>query len=248
MGRAHSRLRRKDGFGFEAGDLLADKYEILERLGGGWEGEVYLVRERPTGIERAAKLFFPKRNPRRRTSNFYARKLHKLRDARILIQYHNQETIDIDDEPVTFLVSDYVAGEILSDFLRRQPRRRLETFEALHLLRVLAAGVAVIHNRREYHGDLHTENVIIRRQGLTFDLKLVDMYQWGPCRRVNIEDDVVDLVHLFHETVGGPRAYPSQPPEVKAICRGLRRSLILERFRTAGQLRDWLDRLPWRSR
>lgn len=240
--------RNQGGFALQPGDVLADKYEVLSHLGSGWEGQVYRVRERPTGIERAAKLFYPRRNPRRRTSNFYARKLHKLREARVLIQYHTQETIELDGETVTFLVSEYVAGDILSRFLTRQPRQKLETFEALHLLRTLAAGVAVIHARREYHGDLHTDNVIVRRQGLLFDLKLVDMFQWGRCRRVNIEDDVIDLVHLFYETVGGARHYRGQPPEVKDICRGLRRSLILERFRSAGQLRDWLDRLPWASR
>ena len=51
---------------------------MVTLLGAGWEGEVYLVRERGTGIERTVKIFFPRRNPRDRTLRFYARKLHKL--------------------------------------------------------------------------------------------------------------------------------------------------------------------------
>ena len=34
----------------------------------------------------------------------------------------------------------------------------------------------------EYHGDLHDDNIIVRRHGLSFDLKLVDMFPWGATR------------------------------------------------------------------
>ena len=40
--------------------------------------------------------------------------------------------------------------------------------EALHLLRSVARGVAQIHQRREYHGDLHDRNVLVRRRGVHF--------------------------------------------------------------------------------
>ena len=48
-------------FDFQPGRSLAKKYEVLSKLGQGWEGEVYLLRETSTGIERAAKFFFPQR-------------------------------------------------------------------------------------------------------------------------------------------------------------------------------------------
>ena len=51
-----------DSFDLKPGRILARKYEVVARLGGGWEGEVYHVRELLTGIERAAKFFFPRRN------------------------------------------------------------------------------------------------------------------------------------------------------------------------------------------
>ena len=49
-------------FDFEAGRVVAGKYEILSMLGSGWEGEVYQVRERIIGVDRAAKFFFPQNN------------------------------------------------------------------------------------------------------------------------------------------------------------------------------------------
>lgn len=51
-----------DSFNLQPGRILAKKYEVIAKLGAGWEGEVYRIRELNTGIERAAKLFFPDRN------------------------------------------------------------------------------------------------------------------------------------------------------------------------------------------
>ena len=235
-------------FAFDEGRILAGKYTVLGRLGGGWEGEVYLLRERGTGIERAGKFFFPHRNPGNRSLLFYARKLHKLSDCPILIRYHTRETMVFRDRPLPFLVSEYVQGEILSEFLKGQPGRRLDPFQALHLLHALAAGIESIHRQREYHGDLHTDNIVVRRRGLGFDLKLVDMFRWGPHKRLLIHEDVIDLVRLLYDATGGQRHYRRQPPEIKQICCGLKRTLILGKFKTAGQLRRHLENLVWTSR
>jgi len=218
---------------------------VLDQLGRGWEGEVYLVRECATGIERAAKVWFPHRNIRNRAARFYAKKLHKLRHCPILIQYHTQETIEFRGRRVRFLVSEYVEGELLRKFIGRQPGRRLTVFEALHVLHALASGIEQIHHVREYHGDLHDENVVIRRRGIAFELKLVDMFHWGPASPENIHQDVANLVRLFYDAVGGAKRYPRQPAVVKDLCCGLKRSLILRKYRTAGQLRQYLETLPW---
>ena len=244
MGKTTSnrRIRR---FAFQPGTLMAGKYQIVAQIGTGWEGEVYLLRECSTGIERAAKFWYPHRNPRNRAARFYARKLHKLRHCPILIQYHTQETITYSDLPVRFLVSEYVEGELLSSYLDRQPGKRIPVFQALHLLHALAAGIEKIHNLREYHGDLHDDNVIVRRYGLAFDLKLVDMFHWGPASQENINEDVCNLVRIFYDAIGGAKHYRKQPPQAKAICCGLKRSLILRKYRNAGQLRQYLETMQW---
>jgi len=239
------RRGRISTFGFEPGRVLAGKYETVSLLGSGWEGEVYLVRELGVGVERAAKFFFPERNRYDRTTKFYARKLYKLRHCPILIQYHTREQITFRGERITFLVSDYVEGELLSCFLARQPGKRLTPFEGLHLLHALAEGVEVIHRAREYHGDLHDDNIIVRRKGLSFDVKLVDMYNWGSPSAENIRDDVCNLVRILYDSLGGARFYSRQPPEVKSICCGLKRSLIVRKFRTASELRRHLETMEW---
>lgn len=223
-----SQLRRIETFDFSPGRILAKKYEVVSLLGSGWEGEVYLIRERRTGIERTAKFFFPHRNHRDKSSTFYAKKLHKLSSCPIVIAYHTQEMITYRGMEITFLVSDYIEGELLSQFLKRQPGKCLTAFQGLHLLHALASGMDSIHHMREYHGDLHTDNIIVQRYGLGFHLKLVDLYHWGAPKPENIRDDVCDLIRIFYDSIGGQKHYANQPREVKAICCGLKRTLILK--------------------
>jgi tRNA A-37 threonylcarbamoyl transferase component Bud32 len=239
-------VRDIESFDLVPGRSLARKYEIVSRLGGGWEGEVYRIRERRTGIERAAKLFFPHRNLRNKAAKFYARKLHKLRDCPIVIHYHTEETVLIRRIPITVLVSEYVEGELLTDFLERQPGGRLHPFQGLHLLHALVKGIECIHRLREYHGDLHPGNIIVERYGLSFHLKILDFFHWESApKREGYQDDLVYLIHLLHQALGGARFYARQPNVVKSICCGLKRSLILAKFPTATHLRQHLETMRW---
>ena len=232
-------------FNFPEGKVLSRKYEVISCLGSGWEGEVYLVREIATGIERTAKFFYPQRNRGDKNIKFYAKKLHKLRHCPIVIQYSAQDTIIFKGTNVSFLLSEYVEGELLSDFILRQPGKRLSPFQAVHLLYNLAVGIEAIHMMGEYHGDLHPENVIVMRYGLNFEMKLLDMFHWGRPTPAHVKHDTVDMVKIFHEALGGQKYYARQPPEVKAICRGLKPSLILKNFKSAGELRSYLENMHW---
>lgn len=234
-----------DSFGFKPGKHINGKYQIISQLGAGWEGEVYRIKERGTRIERAAKFFFPQRNKRGQSSTRYARKLHKLRQCPILIQYHTREVIEFNGIPVVCLISDYVEGEILKDFLKRQRGKRLPVFEAISLLHTLAVGLECVHRTGEYHGDLHNENIIIQRHGLGFNVKLLDLFHWGQMSKANMQGDICDMIKIFYDAVGGRRHYKNQPTEVKAICCGLKRSIILKKFKNATLLREYLETMSW---
>jgi serine/threonine protein kinase len=239
---------RIDAFDLPSGRVLAGKYVVEGKLGVGWEGEVYKVVERRTGVRRAAKIFFPQRNVRDRAVRFYAKKLERLRHCPILIQYHHSETLRLQGVPVTCLLSEYVEGDLFGDFVRRPRARGLPAFEAMHLLYPIVRGVEDIHVAGEYHGDLHEGNVLVRRKGIFFDVKLVDFYHYGAPTAAHRRDDVVDLVRLLHTAVGGRERYPVQPPEIKAICKGLRRDLILRAFPTVRRLREHLESFAWSGR
>lgn len=232
-------------FEFQPGRVLARKYEVLSCIGRGYEGEVYLLKERTTGIERAAKIFFPHRNQGNKALHFYAKKLHKLRECPALIQYHTCEVLQHRGQEVFFLVSDFVEGESLPHFLRQQPGQRLDPFQGLHLLHALAGAIEGIHRRGEYHGDLHAANVIVRRHGIGFEVRVLDFFHWGKPSLEHARDDLCDVIRIFYDCIGGQARYYRQPPEVKAICLGLKRSLILKRFKTVTQLREHLETMSW---
>jgi tRNA A-37 threonylcarbamoyl transferase component Bud32 len=142
-------------------------------------------------------------------------------------------------------VSEFIEGELLSAYVKRQPGKRLPPFQAVHLLHTLAAGIECIHSMGEYHGDLHGDNVIVQRSGLGYELKLIDLYHWGSPSPANIRNDVIMLIQLFHEILGGQRYYAKQPAPIKAICCGLKHTLISKKFRTAGQLKAYLETMEW---
>lgn len=225
--------------------VIAGKYRVIELLGAGWEGEVYLVEELGTGIVRTAKIFFPQRNRGDRNLKNYARRLHRLRQCPIVIQYHAMETMQFKNLRISVLISEYVEGELLLAFLKSQRGGRLNPFQALHLLHALTRGIESIHAAREYHGDLHTENVVVQRFGLGFELKLLDMFNWGAPSSENYRHDIINLIRVFYDVLGGAPHYAKQPPEVKAICCGLKRGLILKKFRTAAQLRNHIETMEW---
>lgn len=241
-------LPRIEQFDFARGRILAGKYEVIERLGKGWEGEVYRLGEVATGVERAAKFFYPHRNLGDRTMKFHARKLARLAHCPILIRYYTHDEIRYRGHVVKFLVSELFEGEQLEHLVQRQPRKRLSLFEGLHLLHALAGGLEQIHEVGEYHGDLHEGNIMVKRAGIDFDVKLVDLYRWHGSAGKNIREDVCDVIRVFYDAVGGQKHYRTLPPEVKWICAGLKRTLIVQRFRTAGDLRWHLEHMHWDSR
>lgn len=237
--------QRITSFAFEPGTTLVGKYRVIEKLGSGWEAEVYRVREILTGVDRAAKFFFPHRNVRDKAVKFYAKKLHKLRHCPIVIQYVTQERMTVFDQTVTFLVSEYAEGQVLTTFLAQQPQKRLTPFEALHLLHALARGMAMIHDQKESHCDLHPGNVMVQRRGLGFDVKIIDFFQWKAARPEQLEDDVRGLVEILYTATGGARHYAKQPEVIRHIVCGLKKSLLRRRFRSAVELRDHLEELTW---
>src|SRR5690242_17414643 len=212
-------------FDFQPGRGVAGKYTIERLLGSGWEGEVYVIVDKITGIRRAAKFYYPHRDPMGTAAIKYARKLDALRHCPILMQYHHQEIAYVKKRKVTVVISELVEGVKLSEFLNKQDHHRLSTFEALHVLYGLSKGIAPIHARGEYHGDIHDDNIMIRRQGIGFEVKLLDFFDLGKPSKSKIHKDVLNLTQVFYSLTGGNKHYATQPKVVKDIIRGQKDSL-----------------------
>lgn len=232
-------------FDFEEGIILSSKYKVIKRLGSGWEGEVYLVKELVTEIERAAKFFYPARNPKDRTVKAYAKKLYKLRACNSLIKYIAVEKIQINNVQITYLLSDFVEGYSLDTYANSWHPLGMNYYQALHLFYNIVKAVEEIHINKECHGDIHSENVIIQKSGLNYELKLIDVFKTSGGPRGTIQDDVYDLCYLLHEMIGGKAEYKSQPRIIKNICCGLKKTLIRKKFKSATSLRVYLENKAW---
>ena len=234
-----------DKFDFQNGRRISSRYKVVSLLGKGWEGEVYLVEEIATGIERTAKFFYPHRNKNNKVAEGFARKLYRSKDNPSVVQYLNQESIMHKSQRVTCLISEYVEGEILSEMIESYPSKRLPEFEALHLLAAITNGLAIIHEQGEYHGDLHTGNILVQRKGIHFEIKLIDPFDWKDGTINNIKKDVCDLIRVFYDCLGGRKYYAAYPSEIKAICCGLKNSLIVKKFKDATILKRYLETFTW---
>ncbi|MDD0851812.1 protein kinase [Halobacteriovorax sp. GB3] len=229
-------------FNFPEGKILSKKYEIVQRLGGGLEGEVYLVRELGTGIERAAKFFYPSHDWNKRKIQSYAKKLHKLSSCNSLIKYVSKESMIYNGQEVTYLLSEFVEGSTLCQYMDLYYKKGLPFYQALHILYAVVKAVEEIHLKKEVHGDVHEENIIIQKSGLKYEIKLIDVFHQ---RRGAIQDDVIHMCQLLYYLVGGKKKYAKQPSIIKGICLGQKQTLIRKKFKNPTMLRIYLENTPW---
>jgi serine/threonine protein kinase len=232
-------------FNLRPGLTLGRNYYVVEFLGSGWEGEVYKVEERRTGILRAAKIFYDRRRLEPAQLKRYTHKLHKLRACPVITQYHHRDVARVGGRQVEILVSDFAEGTLLSTYLKQQPGKRLVSFEALHLIHALAQGVEQIHLLGEYHGDIHTDNILVLKRGLGFEVHLIDFLDLGRATHEKIQVDVYDLIGVLYELIGGVSGYRRCGQEIRGLVMGRKHSLISRKFKTAGQFRLALENLKW---
>lgn len=232
-------------FNFETGKVISGKYLILDKLGSGYEGEVYKVKELTTGIIRTAKFFYYHRNLNNKVAIRYAKLLHDLSECPLIIHYHTNETIMHQRKSVSCLISEYVEGEILSDYIERQPNKRLSRTLALQLIHTILIGLEFMHSKKILHGDLHSDNIIVNRYGLGFKIKILDMHWWGSGCKVGIVDDIHEVITILYECLGGRKTYHKHPDQIKKICLGLKKTLISKKFKNATMLRVHLENIIW---
>jgi len=242
-----TRPERIEAFNLKAGRKIGRLYEVVRPLGRGIEGEVYQIQERDTGIQRAAKLYFPHRDPKQKSIVWHAKKLNRLRHCPIVLQYHHTEAIHVARREVRCMISELCEGEPLEAWILRHRGKRLRPFRALHVLYQLVCGLEAVHALGEYHADVHSGNILIRPEGIGFEIKLVDFYDWGKPSKAKQRQDVLDAVRVFHECLGGRAHYAQQSSEVRYICAGLKHDLIDRRFPSMSALRAHLEHFQWSS-
>jgi serine/threonine-protein kinase len=155
--------------GLHIGETLNERYQVLDRLGGGGMGEAYHARDRETGCDVVVKVPYasvlgdPASYSRYERELEIGRQLHHPHIQRMLGEGH------IDDGVAPFVVLEYVVGETLREFL--DELGPLSAAEATDLALQLTQALAYCHELGIVHRDLKPENILITPER---QLKLVD--------------------------------------------------------------------------
>jgi tRNA A-37 threonylcarbamoyl transferase component Bud32 len=154
------------------GTVLDGTYRVLERIGAGGMGEVYLVEHVHIGRREAIKVLRPElASDPRLASRFRreARAINRLRHPNIIGIYDFGQLPD----GRLYLTMEYAAGEALDSVLQREGR--LELPRALHVLHQLAAAIDHAHAQGVVHRDLKPNNlVLVEERGRPDTLKVLD--------------------------------------------------------------------------
>ena len=140
---------------------VAERYEVLERVGGGGMAEVFRARDSRLSREVAIKILHAQYA---HDDAFVERFRREARAAASLHDPHVVEVYDAGSDGEThFLVMEYVPGGTLKDGLRlegRYPER-----EALDIGAQIAEALEAAHARGLVHRDLKPQNVLFDAAG-----------------------------------------------------------------------------------
>src|SRR5262245_2578657 len=188
---------------FQAEQILAGKYKrftigkykVLEKLGSGGMGSVYLCEHKLMRRRVAVKVLpTAKAQDESALQRFFreARAVAALDHPNIVHAY------DIDqDESLHFLVMEYVDGASLQEIVKKSGP--MDIPRSCDYIRQAALGLEHAHAAGLIHRDIKPGNILVDRTGV---VKILDM---GLARFFNDEDDV--LTKKFDENVLGTADY-----------------------------------------
>ena len=135
-------------------------YQLVERIGAGGMGEVYLATDISTGRKAALKLL-PSRftgDPER------LRRFEQEAQAVVALNHPNIVTVyEVgEDRSTHYIASELIAGETLR---QRLARGRMPVDEALDLTIQITGALAAAHEAGIIHRDIKPENIMLRPDG-----------------------------------------------------------------------------------
>jgi len=140
-------------------------YRILEQIGEGGMGVVYLAEDTHLGRHVAIKFLSAAHD-----HNYRARFLREARAVSALSHPHIAIIHDYGETPAgqPFIVMEYIKGETLSELLNRSA---LTLSRALEIIEAVTEALGTAHARGIIHRDIKPSNVLVNKEG---DVKVVD--------------------------------------------------------------------------
>jgi serine/threonine protein kinase len=153
------------------GSVLAERYEIVRRIGEGGMGAVYEARHTVIGKRVAVKVLLEKFLEK---PDLVAR---LLQEARLASSIGHENIVDVTDFGTTsdgraFVVMEFLEGESLAQLVIRDAPLPVE--RSLRIARQVASALGAAHDKGIVHRDVKPENVYLVRRGEADYVKVVD--------------------------------------------------------------------------
>ncbi len=189
----------------EPGVTIFGKYLVLERLGKGGMGEVWLVKDVELDVKRALKMI-----TQGTAFNAEARARFR-REARAMARFTHPNVVAVhdsrlDNQDIAYIVMEYVAGKSLEKIIR--PGHPMSLEWTLHVLTQLCDALQEAHGQGIIHRDLKPSNLILVDTPSKRDvLKVLD---FGIAKILHVEDNSQDPSTIAGTFIGTP---PYASPE-----------------------------------
>ncbi|MDY0062747.1 MAG: serine/threonine-protein kinase [Myxococcota bacterium] len=140
------------------GQLIGDKYRVLERIGEGGMGAVYRVEHQDMGKQLAMKLLHANLSS---SEQAVVRFQREAKAASTIVHPHVIRVWDsgITEDGRFFLVMELLSGKDLFDVLKEE--RILPPERTINILRQVCAGLDEAHRLGIIHRDMKIENVFL---------------------------------------------------------------------------------------
>ena len=172
----------------ETGSFIADRYEILEKIGAGGMSDVYKAKDQVLGRFVAVKIL---KQEFAEDVNFVT-KFHTEAQSAAGLQHPNIVNIyDVgSEEHVHFIVMEYVEGITLKTYIEK--KGQLNYKEAISIAIQVARGIEAAHNNNIVHRDIKPQNIMISHEG---KVKVTDFGIARAATSNTIHSDVMGSVH-----------------------------------------------------
>ncbi len=186
-----------------------EKYEPLRILGAGGFGVAFLCMDKHTQLNVVVKTLHHDCLDRETNDLFHeAGVLWNLRHPNIISALSTDYVRGAEQR--TYMVLDYFDGENLADFRAQQ---RLDESDVKVIARQIAEGVRAAHRAGIIHRDLKPGNVLVKKDGATWQVKVID---FGLALKPAVRPASYDQRHsVFGHTIAGSISYA--PPEQKGL-------------------------------
>lgn len=166
---------RTDGVDPLIGNVIADRYRVLELVARGGMGMVYRAEQIPLGRTVALKVLAPSASDDSDEPSFRRR---FEREASICSRLTHSNTVRVFDygwtpEGIYFIAMEFIEGRTLQQVIKQEAP--LDPARVVHILKQIASSLSEAHKQGIVHRDLKPGNVLLSSQGDDRDfVKVVD--------------------------------------------------------------------------